>query len=137
MCNLKETAEAFSKLLSTEYHIIIGKKGRLTEFNLYFSKEHFHHLSGLQKIGDNPHIKHDNRLGIFDEIIAGKITCDSLIANIGFPEVKKRITHLVAMEELMDSNSLVFKYRNNNNGSQIKAKCLLVSTHGDNEIYSF
>lgn len=48
MDDLKAAAMCFNNLLNTKYRIILGKRGRLTEFNITFQKEDFFHLIGLQ-----------------------------------------------------------------------------------------
>ena len=47
---LQVCAKAFEHLLDTKYHIVIGRKGKLTELNLLFDPTEFHHLIGLHKI---------------------------------------------------------------------------------------
>lgn len=137
MDELQAAAVAFSKLINTEYHIVIGKKAKLIEFDLYFSKDHFHHLAGLQKLKDNPYIFTGKRSEIFDRIIDGGITYTSLKNNNSFSEVMVRLPHLTQLECLMDSNSMVFKYRNKDNSSLIEGQYLLVSMNDNKEVYSF
>ncbi|MDO4337254.1 MAG: PBECR4 domain-containing protein [Eubacteriales bacterium] len=43
---LKTCAKAFERLLDVKYHIIIGRKGKLTELNILFDPTEFHHLVG-------------------------------------------------------------------------------------------
>jgi hypothetical protein len=49
---IQECAFAFQKLLSYEYHFVIGRKGKMKEFYLNFNKADFHHLVGLHKLKD-------------------------------------------------------------------------------------
>ena len=52
MDRLQICAKAFEHLLDIKYHIIIGRKGKLTELNLFFELTEFHHLIGLHKLHD-------------------------------------------------------------------------------------
>ena len=62
MDHLLECAEAFEQLLDVQYHIVLGRKNRLTELTLRFDPTEFHHLVGLHKLRDlrlargNPYI---------------------------------------------------------------------------------
>ena len=47
MDHLLECAEAFEQLLDVQYHIVLGRKNRLTELTLRFDPTEFHHLVGL------------------------------------------------------------------------------------------
>ncbi|MEG2915185.1 MAG: PBECR4 domain-containing protein, partial [Oscillospiraceae bacterium] len=46
MDKLQECAKSFEKLLDKKYHIIIGRKGKSTDFTVEFSPLDFHHLMG-------------------------------------------------------------------------------------------
>ena len=52
MDHLLECAEAFEQLLDVQYHIVLGRKNRLTELTLRFDPTEFHHLVGLHKLRD-------------------------------------------------------------------------------------
>ena len=49
---LRKTAEGFRSLLDTQYHIIIGRKGKSLELTIEFKPIDFHHLMGLGKLKD-------------------------------------------------------------------------------------
>ena len=74
---LQICAKAFEKLLDIQYHIILGRKGKLTELNILFEPKEFHHLIGLHKLRDL-RLARENREKIFYEILAGKITMEDL-----------------------------------------------------------
>ena len=50
MDHLQLCAKAFEHLLDIKCHIIIGRRGKLTELNLFFEPTEFHHLIGLHKL---------------------------------------------------------------------------------------
>ena len=47
---LRTTAEGFRSLLDTQYHIIIGRKGKSVDLTIEFKPIDFHHLMGLGKL---------------------------------------------------------------------------------------
>ena len=49
---LKISAEGFHSLLDTQYHLIIGRKGKSVDITIEFKPIDFHHLMGLGKLKD-------------------------------------------------------------------------------------
>ena len=47
---LKISAEGFHSLLDTQYHLIIGRKGKSVDITIEFKPIDFHHLMGLGKL---------------------------------------------------------------------------------------
>ena len=70
---LKNTAESFRSLLDTQYHIIIGRKGKSAELTIEFKPIDFHHLIGLGKLKDL-RIATQNRESVCSSILNGTIT---------------------------------------------------------------
>ena len=77
MDKLLKCAKAFEKFVDIQYRIIIGRKGKTVELVIGFSKLDFHHLMGLGKLKDL-RIAKQNRGSVFNEIIAGSTTYESL-----------------------------------------------------------
>ena len=107
---LKDCALRFENLTNYKYHFIIGRKGKSEEFNLVFSKSDFHHLAGLHKLRDNDAIRTSEREQIFNSILNGDITEEKLKKSDFFDEVVNRLPSLVKLEELLDSNKLIFQF---------------------------
>ena len=59
---------AFFTLLSTEYELILGRKGVSVTLRLTFDKKDCFHLMGLQYLRDRPELNRD-RGKVFDEIM--------------------------------------------------------------------
>lgn len=98
--NLKVAALSFKKLLNIEYKIIVGKKGRLTEFLIEFKKENFFHLTGLQKLDDIIYPT-ENKEKIFDLIIEGQITEDFISKSSKFQKINsERIIPFINIEQI-------------------------------------
>ena len=100
MDHLLECAEAFEQLLDVQYHIVLGRKNRLTELTLRFDPTEFHHLVGLHKL-------RDLRL-IFYQILSKTICMEDIKKSRYFPEIQDRMFFFDKIEYLLDSNKTVF-----------------------------
>lgn len=76
---LRNTAEGFRSLLDTQYHIIIGRKGKSVELTIEFKPIDFHRFMGLGKLKDL-RIATQNRESVFFGILNGTITYASIIS---------------------------------------------------------
>ena len=83
MDHLQLCAKAFEHLLDIKCHIIIGRRGKLTELNLFFEPTEFHHLIGLHKLHDL-RLARGNREKIFSKILVGDLSMDDLKKPIFF-----------------------------------------------------
>lgn len=137
MDKLQNCVKAFEKLLDVEYHIIIGRKGRSVELRIVFSKWDFHHLMGLGKLKDL-RIAKKNREIVFNEILNGQITYQSICASRYLSLIENRFIPLTCIEHLFDDNHLVFRYhKKRNQFSFIEADYLLSTPLYGNDIYIF
>ena len=75
-------------MLDIKYHIIIGRKGRMTELNLLFEPAEFHHLAGLHKLHDL-RLARGNRAKVFSQILAGSISAEDLKKSKYFSIIQK------------------------------------------------
>lgn len=75
----------YQKLMAYEYRFTLGRKGKLTEIVLRFSNTDFHHLAGLHKLKDTG-IARANRDAVFQQILDGRITYDTIIKSQFLPE---------------------------------------------------
>ena len=107
MDKLQKCAKAFEKLLEIQYRIIIGRKGKTVELVIGFSKLDFHHLMGLGKLKDL-RIAKQNRGSVFDEIIIGSTTYETLAKSRYLPQIENRFEPLALIEQLLDDNRLLF-----------------------------
>ena len=102
-------ASNFKKLMDYEYYFSIGRKGKLKEITLGFSDTDFHHLAGLHKLKDI-HIARANRSNLFQQILDGRITYNTLTKSQFLPEIQSRLETLPKLESLLDENQLIFRY---------------------------
>lgn len=137
MDKLQKCAKAFEKLLEIQYRIIIGRKGKTAELVIGFSKLDFHHLMGLGKLKDL-RIAKQNRGSVFDEIIIGSTTYETLAKSRYLPQIENRFEPLALIEQLLDDNRLVFRYNAKlNQFSLIEADYLLSTPLENSDIYIF
>lgn len=135
---LQRCALAFQRLLDTQYEIIIGRKGKISKIILNFSETEFVHLAGMHKLVDNEFFRTASRKKVFDYAVSGKISYDSLTKSDNFDFVKERIEYFEFLENMLDSNDIIFKYNSKKNVfSLIQADYLLQSTHDSRDIYIF
>ena len=135
---LQRCALAFQKLIDTQYEIIIGRKGQTSKIILNFSETEFVHLAGLHKLVDNDFFRTASRKKVFDYVLAGKISYDALTKSENFNFVKDRIDYFEFLENMLDSNDIIFKYNSKKNiFSLIQADYLLQSSHNSRDIYIF
>ena len=134
---LQTCAKAFEHLLDIKYHIIIGRKGKMTELNLLFEPTEFHHLIGLHKLHDL-RLARGNREKVFSQILAGNISIEDLKKSRYFSIIQKRLKPLGQIENLLDSNRLVFRYNAKlQSFSLIEAEYLLSTPYESTDIYIF
>lgn len=137
MDNLFICAQAFEQLLNIQYHIFIGRKGISTELYIGFSKLDFHHLAGLGKLKDL-RIASQNRISVFDDILTGRITYETISKSRYLHLIEQRFQPLAHLETLFDNNRLIFRYNmKQNKFSLIEADYLLSTPYTGNDIYIF
>lgn len=59
MRNVLDCINAFIPLLSTEYGLVLGRKGISVTFRISFDKKDCFHLMGLQYLVDRPELSRD------------------------------------------------------------------------------
>ena len=137
MDKLLKCAKAFEKLLEIQYRIVIGRRGKTAELVIGFSKLDFHHLMGLGKLKDL-RIAKQNRAFVFDEIITGNITYETLTKSSCLAQIENRFEPLALIERLLDDNRLVFRYNAKlSQFSLIEADYFLSTPFKNSDIYVF
>ena len=106
---LMKCASGFQELMRYEYRFTLGRKGTLKEITLRFSAIDFHHLAGLHKLKDT-NIARANRSAVFQQILNGHITYDTIKKSQFLPEIQSRLDALPNLESLLDEDQLVFRY---------------------------
>ncbi len=134
---LQRCAEKYERLTNFEYKIIIARKGKAHELYIRFNIVQFHHLAGIHKLNDL-RIARQNRKKVFDKIRSGEITDSSLQESRYYTVIKQRLELLNNLEEILDSNELVFRYHKKSGDlSMIDADYLLSTFFKNKECYVF
>ncbi len=137
MDKLKQCAIAFERLLPVQYNLIIGRKGQSVSIRICFAPLDFHHLMGLGKCKDL-RIARQNRNTVFSDVLSDAITYETIAKSNYILEIENRFIPLAQIEQLLDSNELIFRYHQKQNQfSLISAAYLLSTPLDDTEIYIF
>lgn len=137
MDKLKQSALAFEKLLKYEYEITAGSKKTLLKMTLFFAKEHYMHLIGLHKLTDLQ-MQRYKKDKMYDMVIRDELTYEYIEKSVFFPEIKERIELFPILEEALDSNELLIKYKQGfAQGTMIEASYIFVYNHGNMLIHYF
>lgn len=128
---------SFIPLLSTEYEIVLGRKGKCVKLIITFDKKDCFHLMGLQYLTDRPELRRD-REKIFDDIKNGVIKPEQIESSDFYHKIRERIHFLPLLEKLLDSNDTVFKYNKKaNTYSMIEADYLMKNCMEDRNLFLF
>ena len=90
MRNVIDCINAFIPLLSTEYELVLGRKGVAVTLRILFDKEDCFHLMGLQYLVDRPELSRD-RGKVFDEIADGTIAIEKIESSDFYKKIEQRI----------------------------------------------
>ena len=138
MDKLQERAFSFKKLLNYEYKVVLGRKGKKTEFIINFKKSDFPHLIGLHKLTDilNGNIATKK---LFDECLTGKFSYTLISKSEFFQKLGNRFEYFDKLEAMLDSNDMIFKCNTNNlsSFSRIVADFELKNIYEDLIFYLF
>ena len=102
MRNVLDCINAFIPLLSTEYELVLGRKGVAVTLRISFDKKDCFHLMGLQYLVDRPELSRD-RGRVFDEIAYGTITIEK-IESSDFYNKKANVYSMIEADYLMENN---------------------------------
>ena len=139
MDKLQKTALAYQLVMQAQYYFEIAKKNTKREFVLTFEREDFFHMAGLHKLKDVTTLQIQKSRGIiYDRILEGNITLDQVENSFFYQDIEKRLLYLGKIQELLDSNQIVFQYlENKNKASHIKADYLMEEGRETAVIYIF
>ncbi len=135
---LQQCAWEFEKLIPFQYHIIVGRKGKVLDFTISFDRTDFHHLAGLHKLRDNVRFQTGKRSDIMEEILNGRLTLSQAKQSVWFHEMEPRLLPLASLEIFLDNNEIIFRYNSKTNiFSAIRADYLLENDYDGNPVYLF
>ena len=116
---LLDAARAYQELMKYRYVFLLGHKGIAETLTLEFTKEAFHHLAGLHKIG-------------IARIRNKKYALDFILESKDVPKIESRDVLIdrweciCRLKEMIESNRIVFRMQKREfPGSQIKADYLM------------
>lgn len=128
---------SFIPLLTTEYEIVLGRKGVSVTLVITFDKKDCFHLMGLQYLTDRPELRRD-RGKVFDDIKNGVIKKEQIESSDFYYKIKDRVHFLPLLEMLLDSNDTVFKYNSKiNTYSMIEADYLMKNYMENRNLFLF
>lgn len=134
---LLSTATAYYNLLNTEYEFVLGRKNTTVRLRVVFHKNHFYHLAGLHYLTDIQNLKGDREV-LYNKILNAEITSAEIEKSVFFSTIEARMKALSLLENLFDSDSLVFKYNATSKAfSVIEADYLMENYVNDNKIFTF
>ena len=135
---LLQCARNYEKLLDVAYNFTIARKGVVREFTLTFQKMDFHHIAGLHKLRDIFDAQRGSREDLFTSVLNGKISQELIEKSEFYSDTISRLAPLCRLEEILDSDQLIFKYNENVRVySQIKSDYLLEGIADDLTVYLF
>ncbi|MBD5631796.1 MAG: hypothetical protein HDP34_01010 [Clostridia bacterium] len=136
---LQMIAMQYQSIMHMQYYFEIAKKQNMHKFILSFEKGDFFHLAGMHKLKDITELQIErNRSVIFEKIISGSISYKQIKDSIFYNNIEKRLFHLENLQELLDSNQIIFQYiENKNKASCIKADYLLENATKQDIVFVF
>ena len=135
---LLECAKNYEKLLSVKYNFTIARKGVVHDFSIIFQKSDFHHIAGLHKLRDIFDAQKGSREELYEAVLHGRITQSLIEKSEFYSECSARLIPLSHLEEILDSDQLIFKYNENVRVySQIKAEFLIEGNFENLPVYIF
>ncbi|MDE6388354.1 MAG: hypothetical protein K2L82_11185 [Lachnospiraceae bacterium] len=139
MDKLQKIALNYKSLLDKYYIFEIARKQKIVQFMLTFDKADLNHLMGLHKLTDIAGLQSEHRKSkIFDRILKGDISEELIKRSRFYDKIYVRLDYLEKLEDILDSNQIIFKYMEKSNQiSRIEADYLLQNAHQTDIIYIF
>lgn len=135
-------AETWNDLMPISYCLIIGKKGKAREIDLYFRAIDFDHLSGIHYATDidfKRHRKEYRGERLLSAVQTEKIDSHLLEKSRNWPRIEKRLEAILYLKELLESDFEFYEFYPERLPfrSQIHAKYLLFSKGFNNGVFLF
>lgn len=135
---LYTAAENFKALTQMQYNIVIAKKKKAYQITIRFSEDEFFHLAGLHKLTDIANTFPVRRKETIHKILAKKLSLDKIQQSEFFEEIALRLETFASLEDILDSNEIVFKYNKRYNPtSYVDADYLLATLFLMRDTYIF
>ena len=132
-----QCAVTYQNLHKIEYIFKIGRKNELRILKIHFLTQDFYHLLGLQHLTDIERFFNSSE-EFFISCLNAENNWQFLYQSPHFNQIQERIKSVPYLEDLMDSDNLVFQYIEKNNPySHIRADYLISGMHNNQEFYIF
>lgn len=105
---LYSAAQAYKKLTTIKYHIVLGRKGKTSAIDIVFMPDNFYHLAGLHKLKQKYSFQKQTRTWILNHIIDKTILVNSIQSDGNFYKVSERLYALKILEQIMDASETKF-----------------------------
>ena len=107
MCLLTEAARRWEQLSQTEYHILVGKRGKEISIHLKFDFADFPHLSGMQYAQDADFgIRASQYYGakLVPALLHGKMDGSRIESSRNWGKIKGRLDAIIGLKETLEGN---------------------------------
>lgn len=133
---LLQRALDFEKITHYKYKYTMGRKGKLYIFEIDFRPSDFHHLIGLKKLTDIEAVD-DDREKVFDNIINGAITYNTIIQSSFYEDIRERFDSFENFAKIFNDKNTTYKYTQDLRYSQIPADYLFTNDTYGSLLYVF
>lgn len=130
MCLLKEAASAWLDLVTTEYEIIAGRKGKQYKINLIFECTDFPHLAGMHYASDvafnlNANEYHGEKLVY--ALVSDRLDGKAIEKSRNWTKIQGRLKAIINLKQTLDTKFqlALFNQKNVPTGSKIDADYLI------------
>ncbi|MBN2849347.1 MAG: hypothetical protein JXK92_01710 [Erysipelotrichaceae bacterium] len=133
MDDLLFSARQFESMFDIEYRFKVGRKKKIKEIMLRFSKTQFHHLVGLHKLSDLDYFMKASKSKIFNEIISAQTTIQHAQVSRHYYEIKDRIHRFgYVITEIFEKTEFIYIFDGSKcKGSKIKADFVIKYVSND------
>ncbi len=106
---LLKCVQSYTELISVRYHFVLGKAGKIREFDLTFDKSDCYHLMGLHYLADRKDRRGRNI--IFDNLVNSEIIRKYYATSQYWTdEITDRIVCTSNLKEILENDNCVFRY---------------------------
>lgn len=132
---LKERVEFYIELINTEYYIKFGKKSKITNVKIYFSKYEFIHLLGLHKLKDIDEVFWKPEEFI-EDVLNDKLTFDYIKKSMHYHEIEQRFLQFIKIKTIIEDESTVFKIIKRKKHSKIDMDFIMILKNDELDSYN-
>ena len=105
---LQLAAKAYQNLMTIEYQVVLGRKGKAHTIEIVFRADNFYHLAGLHKLKQRYPFQQQTSKWVLDHILRGTISMASFSLDQNFHKVEERLHALCIFEKVLDNNQTQF-----------------------------